>query len=318
MIKSLFILLILQLAIKPSLACTYTVTPHALIEKTIIPHQDTAAKKPVLLRNATVHPGDGNTIDNAALAIDGETISLLGDARVMRLDLSHYEVIELYGTHVYPAQMVDRAALPTYQPAMAKRLAVTGVGNSVLVPQLLTKPILRNGSPATLVVMDTIMTETTTPHVLHAFVRGRKLANDTPSASDQTVDQSTFREVVEKHLNAVTHRDLTTLESTLSPAGKMQLILPGVEIIDSVSGFMEYHRAWFQDTTWTFETRVLNTEVGDRLGMAIVEVVYREPERDGKPYFNRMIVSYVLEKTDGRWYFIKDHASSVEKSTDKH
>jgi len=51
--------------------------------------------------------------------------------------------------------------------------------------------------------------------------------------------------------------------------------------------------------------------------MAITEIVYREPERNGEPYFNRMIVSYVLEKIDGHWCIIKDHASSVEKSTDK-
>lgn len=105
------------------------------------------------------------------------------------------------------------------------------------------------------------------------------------------------------------------MESTLSPTGEMRLILPATEIISSVDGFMEYHRAWFKDTTaWTFETKILNTKIGDRVGMAVTEVIYREPERNGKPYFNRMNVSYVLEKIDGEWYVIKDHASSVEKT----
>ena len=94
----------------------------------------------------------------------------------------------------------------------------------------------------------------------------------------------------------------------------MQLILPGMEMMNSAEEFMAYHREWFQDTTWTFDTNILNTEIGDRLGMAITEIVYREPDRNGKPYFNRMIVSYVLEKNNGQWYVIKDHASSVEKS----
>ena len=57
--------------------------------------------------------------------------------------------------------------------------------------------------------------------------------------------------------------------------------------------------------------------MSDDLGMAVVEVIYREPNRNGKPYFNRMIVSYDLQKVAGQWYVIKDHASSVEKSTDK-
>ncbi len=79
---------------------------------------------------------------------------------------------------------------------------------------------------------------------------------------------------------------------------------------------MYYHEPWFQDSTWTFETKILNTVIGERLGMAITEVLYQEPERDGKPYFNRMVVSYDLEKIADQWYVIKDHASSVEKSTD--
>lgn len=129
-------------------------------------------------------------------------------------------------------------------------------------------------------------------------------------------DEQEFIETLEKHLNAVSNKDLNTLKSTMSPEGDMQLILPGSEIINSVNGFMKYHEEWFQDTTWTFETKILNTEIGEKLGIGITEIIYREPERNGKPYFNRMIVSYGLKKRDGNWYIIKDHASSIEKSTD--
>ncbi|MGB5554201.1 MAG: nuclear transport factor 2 family protein [Flavobacteriaceae bacterium] len=130
-------------------------------------------------------------------------------------------------------------------------------------------------------------------------------------------NEEMFVSTMQKHLDAVSNRDLSILESTMSPDGKMQLILPETEIIDGVSGFMEYHKEWFKDSSWTFETKILNTNLGDDFGMAITEIIYREPERNGEPYFNRMIVSYDLEKIDGRWYIIKDHASSVEKSTDK-
>lgn len=132
----------------------------------------------------------------------------------------------------------------------------------------------------------------------------------------QTRSDQEFTRTMEKHLNAVTNRDIETLSSTMSPNGGMQLILPGSEIIYSLEGFLDYHREWFRDTSWTFETKILNTKIGDRMGMAVTEVVYREPEREGKPYFNRMIVSYDLEKIEGKWYIIKDHASSIEKSTD--
>lgn len=121
--------------------------------------------------------------------------------------------------------------------------------------------------------------------------------------------------VIQKHLNAVSKKDLITLKETLSPDGDMQLILPQSEIIQKVAGFMKFHEDWFAAPGWTFETQVLNNKVGDKLAMVVVEIVYRESDRDGQPYFNRMVVSYVLKKLNGHWYVIKDHASSVEKST---
>ena len=96
----------------------------------------------------------------------------------------------------------------------------------------------------------------------------------------------------------------------------MQLILPGMEIIEEVDGFMQYHREWFEAKNWSFDYSILNSEVGETMGMVVVSFTYKESNRDGKPYFNRMVVSYDLQKIDGKWYIIKDHATSVEKSTD--
>ena len=96
----------------------------------------------------------------------------------------------------------------------------------------------------------------------------------------------------------------------------MQLILPAEEITEGVDAFMTFHENWFKAGNWSFETKILNTEISTQLGIAITEVIYREPARNGEPYFNRMIVSYTLEKYEGQWYIIKDHASSIAKSTD--
>jgi len=96
----------------------------------------------------------------------------------------------------------------------------------------------------------------------------------------------------------------------------MLLILPGMEMATSVDEFMGFHKNWFQDTTWTIEAKILKTEIGDRMGVAATEVIYKEPERNGKPYFNRMLVSYALKEINGQWYVIMDHASSVEKTVD--
>ena len=128
--------------------------------------------------------------------------------------------------------------------------------------------------------------------------------------------QEDFVNAINKHLNAVSKRDLPTLESTLSPEGDMLLILPQMEMLTTVAEFMEFHVNWFEGKSWTLENDVIKTEIGSDLGIAIVNSTYREPERDGKPYFNRMVISYTLKLIDGKWYVIKDHMCSIEKSTD--
>ena len=137
------------------------------------------------------------------------------------------------------------------------------------------------------------------------------------SPTAEVIDTEGFITTLEKHLRAVSEQDLTTLESTLSPAGDMLLILPQTPLSTKVSEFMDFHRAWFQDTTWTFETRIISTDIQPKMGIAVVEALYREPDRNGEPYFNRMHVSYALRKMEEQWYVVKDHACSIEKSTDK-
>lgn len=144
-----------------------------------------------------------------------------------------------------------------------------------------------------------------------------EMVEKTAKEEDKVKNQQAFLERLNVHLNAVSAKDLETLKGTMSPYGAMQFILPGEEIMDGVDEFINYHVEWFaEDNGWTMDSTVESATIGETMGMAIVKMTYKEPERDGKPYFNRMVVSYDLEKIDGTWYVIKDHASSIEKSTD--
>ncbi len=127
-------------------------------------------------------------------------------------------------------------------------------------------------------------------------------------------NEELFKSVLLKHLNAIENRDLIALKATMSPNGNMELIQPSAEIVYTVDGFMEFHQKWFKIPDWTASTKILSTDIGDRIGVATTELLYKEPERNGKPYFNRLIVTYTLEKTKNTWHVIKDHASSVEKT----
>jgi hypothetical protein len=67
----------------------------------------TAQEKPLLLLNATVHFGNGESIENAALAIGEGKVLFLADARVVKLELEKFQVIEGRSFHVYPYELVD-------------------------------------------------------------------------------------------------------------------------------------------------------------------------------------------------------------------
>ena len=129
--------------------------------------------KPTLLLNGTVHLGNGTTIPNAALAITGDSISLLGDARVLRMDMTYFDVIGVFGSHIYPAQVVPSSDLPTGGAANAFSIPLDS--GQRLVPRPVTKKKfrLREGMPATLIVTDTLMADDTRPQVLWAFMKGQ-------------------------------------------------------------------------------------------------------------------------------------------------
>lgn len=66
---------------------------------------------PIILMNGVAHLGTGEIIENSAIAFENGKITLVGDARVMRLDLSKYEVVDAAGKHVYPGLILPNTTL---------------------------------------------------------------------------------------------------------------------------------------------------------------------------------------------------------------
>ncbi|NQV29817.1 MAG: nuclear transport factor 2 family protein [Candidatus Marinimicrobia bacterium] len=136
------------------------------------------------------------------------------------------------------------------------------------------------------------------------------------SESDKSVQNyNQFVATLESHLAAISEKSFESLLITLPTDNEFFLILPGSDTRTQKSEFIKYHEDWFHDTTWTFDSKITHTEIGDEIGIAIVDIIYKEPSRDGKPYFNHMIVSYALKKYDSQWRVFLDHASSIEKTS---
>jgi len=140
--------------------------------------------------------------------------------------------------------------------------------------------------------------------------------NNNADSKDKALQEikSACTPLLRKHLDAVINKDLESLKQTLSPTGKMQLILPGQEMTSTTQAFLDFHEEWFKDTTWSLESKIIDMTIGNDLAVAVTEQLYTEPERNGKPYFNKMHVSYGLQLINNQWYVIKDHCSSIDKT----
>ena len=63
--------------------------------------------KRILFKNATVHIGNGEVIENAYLSIKENKIDMVSNATNVRIDISQFDTtIDVFGKHIYPALIV--------------------------------------------------------------------------------------------------------------------------------------------------------------------------------------------------------------------
>ena len=64
----------------------------------------------------------------------------------------------------------------------------------------------------------------------------------------------TFRETLDRHLQAIRNRDLSGLVETLPP-DELVLITSDGRLVRAVSEFIAMHRGWFAESSWTLDVR---------------------------------------------------------------
>ncbi|MBL4652651.1 MAG: amidohydrolase family protein [Flavobacteriales bacterium] len=66
----------------------------------------------VLILNAVAHLGNGKVIENSAIAFENGKITLVADARTIKLDMAYYdEIIHAEGKHIYPGIIAPNSTL---------------------------------------------------------------------------------------------------------------------------------------------------------------------------------------------------------------
>ncbi len=74
-----------------------------------VPAPAAKQSKPVLLKGATLHVGNGTVVENAAVGFDNGKITYAGPQS--GANLSGYEVVDVTGQHIYPGLIQPNAAL---------------------------------------------------------------------------------------------------------------------------------------------------------------------------------------------------------------
>ena len=126
-------------------------------------------------------------------------------------------------------------------------------------------------------------------------------------------EAQSFEQTLDKHLKAINAHDYTALAETLPKKGALTLISPEGEISKTAEAFKTMHEGWFKTPGWTMDLEIMEKRQEGNLGFALVLYDYREKERDGKPYRNRLFVSLVFAKQDGQWVLVFDQATAAKK-----
>ena len=139
----------------------------------------------------------------------------------------------------------------------------------------------------------------------------------TPSPK-KVQDESKARAKLDKLLTSLEKKDVVGLKEVMSNSDNMELIFTSGDITSSTAEFIEFHEKWFQDSSWTMRHEIVNFKYHGNFATATVKAFYKEPDREGSPYFHNMMVSYVLKELEnGEWSIIKDQATTFDKAKDK-
>jgi hypothetical protein len=77
-----------------------------------IPAPATTQKEHIIIMNATAHLGNGTVIENSVVAFENGIITLVGDARLVKLDMGVYsKIIDGNGKHIYPGFIATNSTI---------------------------------------------------------------------------------------------------------------------------------------------------------------------------------------------------------------
>jgi hypothetical protein len=120
----------------------------------------------------------------------------------------------------------------------------------------------------------------------------------------------TFRETLERHLRALRERDLPALIETLPP-DELTLITSDGRLVRTTTEFLDMHRGWFAETTWTLDATVVSLYESPEVGVVVLHLDYRDEKPGQAPIREESYLSLVFALREGRWVMVQDQNTPI-------
>lgn len=134
-----------------------------------------------------------------------------------------------------------------------------------------------------------------------------------PSAPDGPAPEAPFQIVLDRHLDAIHRHDLEALIPTLTTSDSLTLIFPDGTLIETREAFLDIHREWFADTTWTMIFEPVAVQDGEDIALAVVMWTLRDDSpRSGR----QALLSLGFRVEDGAWRLFHDQNTSLPLPSD--
>jgi ketosteroid isomerase-like protein len=118
----------------------------------------------------------------------------------------------------------------------------------------------------------------------------------------------TFRQALQKHLDAIRDRDLPALADTVAPE-RLVLVMADGRLARTTREFLDTHRGWFAASGWTLGTQEIEIIEGSDLALAVLRLDYREPP----DVRSESYLTLVFQRREGRWLMILDQNTPIKK-----
>jgi ketosteroid isomerase-like protein len=126
------------------------------------------------------------------------------------------------------------------------------------------------------------------------------------AAAQVSGTEEELRQTLAAHVEAVQNRDLDALIKTITEGEHLTLIFPDGTTYSTRQEYLDFHREWFADTSWTMEMEPVSLLVRGDLGIALMRTTYTDQAGP-----RQALLSLTFSQEEGQWRLVFDQNTRI-------